>query len=145
MGGTFAKKEKEKKKAKDKQDKAQKMKDRKSVNTKGKRLEDMMAYLDENGNITATPPDARKRKEINLDDIQLGAAAIIPEEISRSGVVSFFNDAKGYGFITDATSRENIFVHINQLTEPIKEKDKVTFERERTQRGFSAINVKKVK
>lgn len=144
MGGTFAKKEKEKKKAKEKQDKAQKMKDRKANTNKGKSLEDMMAYLDEDGNITSSPPDGTKRREINLDDIQLGAAAIVPEDIVRTGVVAFFNDAKGYGFITDNQTRENIFVHANQLSAPIKEKDKVTFERERTQRGYSAINVKKV-
>lgn len=145
MGESFAKKEKEKKKAKEKQDKAQKMKERKASTNKGKSLEDMMAYLDEDGNITSTPPDGRRKKEINLEDIQLGAAAIVPEETARTGVVAFFNDAKGYGFITDNQSKENIFVHANQLSEPIKEKDKVTFEKERTQKGFSAINVKKIK
>lgn len=143
MSESFSKKEKAKKKAKEKQDKALKMKERKTSNNKGKGLEDMMAYLDENGNITSTPPDEKKRKEINLEDIQLGAAPITPEDTTRSGVVSFFNDAKGYGFITDDKSRENIFVHANQLSQPIKEGDRVTFEKERTARGFSAINVKK--
>ena len=104
----------------------------------------MMAYLDENGNITNTPPDPRKRKEINLDDIQLGAARVEPENVLREGVISFFNDAKGYGFITDNASRENVFVHANQLSQVVKERDKVTFERERTPKGISAVNVKKV-
>ncbi len=144
MSETFAKKEKEKKKAKERRDKAQKMQDRKESNTKGKSLEDMMAYLDENGNITNTPPDPRKRKEINLDDIQLGAARVEPENVLREGVISFFNDAKGYGFITDNASRENVFVHANQLSQVVKERDKVTFERERTPKGISAVNVKKV-
>ena len=144
MSETFAKKEKEKKKAKERRDKAQKMQDRKETNTKGKSLEDMMAYLDENGNITNTPPDPRKRKEINLDDIQLGAARVEPENVLREGVISFFNDAKGYGFITDNASRENVFVHANQLSQVVKERDKVTFERERTPKGISAVNVKKV-
>ena len=49
MSESFAKKEKEKQKAKSKQDKAQKMKDRKANASKGKSLEDMMAYIDENG------------------------------------------------------------------------------------------------
>ena len=144
MSETFAKKEKEKKKATERRDKAQKMQDRKEANTKGKSLEDMMAYLDENGNITNTPPDPRKRKEINLDDIQLGAARVEPENVLREGVISFFNDAKGYGFITDNASRENVFVHANQLSQVVKERDKVTFERERTPKGISAVNVKKV-
>jgi CspA family cold shock protein len=145
MSETFAKKEKEKRKAKEKQDKAQKMKERKMNNQKGKSLEDMMAYLDENGNISSTPPDPKRRKEINLEDIQLGAARNSePENLVRTGTIAFFNDAKGYGFITDEKSRENVFVHANQLAQPVKERDKVTYERERTPKGFSATNVKKV-
>jgi cold shock CspA family protein len=144
MSETFSKKDLASKKAKKKQEKAQKMKDRKVNNQKGKSLEDMMAYLDENGNITDTPPDMNKRKEIDLDTIQLGAAPIVEEDLQRSGFVSFFNDAKGYGFITDDKTRENIFVHSSQLAAPVKENDKVTFMKERTPKGFSAINVKKI-
>jgi len=142
MSESFAKKEKAKKKAKDKQDKAQKMKERKAQGSKGS-LEDMMAYVDEDGNITSTPPDQKKRREINLEDIQLGAAPVLPEEVVKIGIVSFFNDEKGYGFIVEEKTRENIFVHANQLLQPVKEKDKVTFEKERTPRGYSAIKVKK--
>jgi CspA family cold shock protein len=121
------------------------MKERKMNNQKGKSLEDMMAYLDENGNISATPPDPKKRRDINLEDIQLGAARpSAPEDVMRTGVVAFFNDAKGYGFITDEKTRENVFVHANQLSQPVKERDKVTFEKERTPKGYSAINVKKI-
>ncbi len=145
MSESFAKKEKEKRKAKERQDKAQKMKERKSNNTKGKSLEDMMAYLDENGNISSTPPDPSKRREVNIDDIQLGAAKPgAPEDPQRHGIVAFFNDAKGYGFITDNQTKENVFVHANQLSQPVKERDKVTFEKERTPKGYSATNVKKV-
>ena len=144
MSESFAKKEREKQKVKSKQDKAQKMKERKTQNSKAKTLDDMMAYLDENGNITSTPPDEKRRKEIKLDDIQLGAAPIIPEEIEKTGVISFFNDAKGYGFIAEDKTRESIFVHSNQLLEPVKEKDRVTFEKERTPKGYNAINVKKI-
>jgi len=145
MSESFSKKEKAKKKAKDKQDKAEKMKERKAQNNKGKSLEDMMAYVDEYGNLTSTPPDPKKRIEINLDDIQLGAAPIIPEDPTRSGTVSFFNEAKGYGFIMEDKTRENIFVHTNQLLQPVKEKDRVTFEKERTPKGYSAIKVKLIK
>lgn len=145
MSETFAKKEKEKKKAKEKQDKANKMKERKANTSKGKSLEDMMAYLDENGNISSTPPDPKKRKEIDIEDIQLGAAKPAePEDVTRTGVIAFFNDAKGYGFITDNVTRENVFVHANQLSQPVKERDKVTFEKERTPKGLNAINVKKI-
>ena len=144
MGETFEKKEKQKKKARAKQDKAEKMRERKANPNKAKSLEDMMAYLDENGNITDAPPDGRRKREINLEDIQLGAAAVIPEDLVRTGIVAFFNDDKGYGFITDDKTRENVFVHANQLSSPIKERDKVTFEKERTPKGFSATNIKKI-
>ncbi|MCD6013485.1 MAG: cold-shock protein [Flavipsychrobacter sp.] len=143
MGETFSKKEKEKKRAKEKQDKAERMKERKANSTKGKSLEDMMAYLDENGNIVSTPPVAGRKREINIEDIQLGAAKQEAESPEKTGVVSFFNEAKGYGFITDGQTRENIFVHANNLLQPIKDNDKVTYERERTPKGWSAINVKK--
>lgn len=144
MSESFSKKELAKKKAKEKQDKAQKMKERKASNNKGKSLEDMMVYLDENGNFTSTPPDGRKRIEINLEDIQLGAAPIVQEDPTRTGVVSFYNDAKGYGFIIDEKNRENIFMHRDQLLQPVKERDRVSFEKERTPKGYSALRVKKL-
>jgi cold shock CspA family protein len=144
MAETFAKKEKEKKKAKEKQDKAQKMKERKANATKGKSLEDMMAFVDENGDLSATPPDPKKKRVTNVEDIQLGASRPLePEEITRKGIITYFNEAKGYGFITDAKSRENVFVHINQISEPVKEGNMVTFETERTPKGLSAVRVKK--
>jgi len=142
MGESFSKKEKEKQKAKNKQEKAQKAKERKANSDKGKSLEDMMVYLDENGNFTDTPPDESKRREIDLSEIQLGAAPIEPEEVEKTGVVSFFNDAKGYGFITEDKTRENVFVHSNQLQQPIKERDRVIFEKEKTPKGYSAIKVR---
>lgn len=144
MSESFGKKEKEKQKAKQKQDKAQKMKERKASNNKGKSLEDMMAYLDENGNLVSTPPVHQYQVEINLEDIQLGAAPIVPEDTTKTGTVSFFNEAKGYGFIAEDKTRENVFVHSNQLQQPIKERDRVSFEKEKTPKGWSAINVKKI-
>jgi len=145
MGESFSKKEIAKKRAKDKQEKAAKMKDRKENNNKGKSLESMMAYIDENGNITDTPPDTSNKQEINLEDIVLGAAPIIEESATRKGVVSFFNEAKNYGFITDDKTKENVFFHGNQVSEPLKERDRVSFEKEKTPKGFSAINVSKIK
>jgi cold shock CspA family protein len=64
-------------------------------------------------------------------------------DLIRTGVVTFFNDAKGFGFIKDLVSQESVFIHVNQLQEPIKENDKVTFEVEMGPKGPSAINVKK--
>ncbi len=146
MAGTAAKKEKEKKKAKQKHDKAQKMKERKANSTKGKSLEDMMAYVDEEGNLSSTPPDPRKKKEILSEDIQLGVPKIIhePEDLIKTGVINFFNEAKGYGFITDSKSGGNVFVHINDLLQPVRENDQVTFETEKTAKGLKALKVRKL-
>ena len=143
---TFSKKEKEKKKLKQRQDKQEKMEERKANAKKGKTLDEMMAYLDENGNISSAPPDPKKKKIFKLEDMEIG----VPKQISgleqdteRTGVVTFFNDAKGFGFIKDLETGESVFVHIKQLSEPIKETDKVTFEVEMGPKGANAVNVKK--
>ena len=142
---TFNKKEKEKKRLKKAQDKKERAEERKSNSDKGKSLEDMMAYIDEHGNITSTPPDPSKKIKIKSEDIQVGVAKReeIVQEIVRNGVVSFFNESKGYGFIKDLLTQESVFVHVNGLTEQIKENDKVTFETEQGQKGLTAVKVKK--
>jgi cold shock CspA family protein len=142
---TTGKKEKTKKKIQKRKDKEEKAEMRKSNSDKGKSLEDMMAYIDENGNISDTPPDPRKKKVINSEDIELG----VPKrddtemEVVRTGVITYFNDSKGYGFIKDLKTQESVFVHANELSEPVKEKDKVTFEIENGKRGPAAVSVKK--
>jgi hypothetical protein len=68
---TFAKKEKEKKKLKRRKDKQEKMEERKANATKGKTLEEMMAYIDENGNISSTPIDLMKRQIFKQQEMQI--------------------------------------------------------------------------
>jgi cold shock CspA family protein len=142
---TFGKKEKEKKRLKQRQDKHEKMQNRKANAKEGKSLEDMMAYLDENGNLSSTPPDPNKKKTFRSEDMQISVPKYEPseEESIRSGVVTFFNEAKGFGFINDTRTGERIFVHVNQLLERVGENDKVSFEVESGDRGLSAFNVKK--
>lgn len=141
---TFNKKEREKKRQKKSQDKKEKAQDRKANATKGKSLEDMMAYIDEYGNITSTPPDPSRKLKVNSQDIQIAVPKQenIVEDIVRTGIVAFFNEAKGYGFIKDMQTQESIFVHANSLSEPIKENNKVTFEVEPGQKGPTAVRVK---
>ncbi len=141
---TFSKKEKEKKRLKKSQDKREKAEERKANFVKGKTLEDMMAYIDEHGNITSTPPDPTKKLKIKSEDVQIAIPkqADIVHEIVRTGIVGFFNEAKGYGFIKDMQTQESIFVHVNSLTEPIKENNKVTFEIEPGAKGPTAVKVK---
>jgi cold shock CspA family protein len=145
---TFSKKEKEKKKLKKRQDKEQKKEERKTDSNKGKGIEEMLAYVDDNGNITSTPPDPTKKKvAVKQEDIQIGVsrqAELDPADLLRKGTITFFNTSKGYGFIKDHETQESIFVHQNALEGVVKENDKVTFEVEKGLRGLNAINVKVV-
>ena len=143
---TAAKKDKEKKKARKKQDKAEKMAERKANNNKGKGLDSMIAYIDENGNISDTPPDPKKMVEVSAEDIVLDVSqtyAANPLEHIRKGTLTFFNTDKGFGFINDLKTQQSIFVHINNMEGVIKERDKVTFEIERGPKGPVAVRVKK--
>ncbi len=143
---TFGKKEKETKKLKKRKEKEEKRLERKANNSKGKGLDDMMAYVDENGNLTDAPPDPSRKTEVNLEDIQLDIKALHKEqqESTRKGIISFLNESKGYGFITDLKTQERIFLLMSRMEEPLKERDKVVFEVERTPKGLSALTVKKV-
>lgn len=145
---TSNKKEKEKKKLKKKQEKEVRKKERKSNSEKGKSFEDMLAYVDEFGNLTSTPPDPSRKIEINTEDIQISVAKkedLEPIDPIRKGTVTFFNDSKGYGFIKDHETQESIFVHINGTEDEIKERDKVSFETEMGQKGLNAVRVKLIK
>src|SRR6476660_7963335 len=119
---TFSKKEKEKNRLKKRQEKAEKKEERKANARKGKTLEEMMAYIDENGNISSTPPDPRKKKIFKQEEIEIGALKHEDSKESdsvRTGVVTFFNDTKGFGFIKDLQTQESVFIHVNHLSEAI--------------------------
>jgi len=148
MAETWNKKDREKKKQQERKEKAERKQERKENSQKGGSLDSMLAYLDENGNLSSKPPDPRKKITINLEDIEIGVPKqqpVNPEDLIRKGIVTFFNDSKGYGFIKDLETQDSIFVHINSLTEAIKENNKVTFEVEMGPKGANATNVKLVK
>ncbi|QHT66689.1 cold shock domain-containing protein [Rhodocytophaga rosea] len=141
----FNKKEKEKLKQKKKQDKEQKKLERKTNSDKGKNLEQMLAYVDANGNISSTPVDPKEKPLIQTENIQIGVArqtAAPAADVIRKGTVTFFNTSKGYGFIKDHQTQESIFVHVNELINPVKENDKVSFETEMGKKGLNAVRVK---
>lgn len=60
----------------------------------------------------------------------------------QKGTVKFFNNSKGYGFITPDEGGKDIFVHLNGLIDKIHEGDKVSFEVEEGQKGLNAVDVK---
>lgn len=59
----------------------------------------------------------------------------------KEGTVKFFNNAKGFGFITVKDSEEEIFVHSTNLIDNIKENDLVTFDVEKGDKGPNAVRV----
>ncbi|WP_300675094.1 cold shock domain-containing protein [Soonwooa sp.] len=144
MADSFSKKENFKKKQQKLKEKAARREERKTENNKGKSLDEMFMYVDEFGQLTSTPPDQREKVEIDLDAIQLGAAPIEVDETEITGIITFLSD-KGYGFITENGSKENIFFHINNSEEELKKGHKVTYEKEKSPKGFSAVNIKIVK
>ena len=60
----------------------------------------------------------------------------------KEGTVKFFNNSKGFGFISPTDSRDDVFVHETGLIDEIRENDKVNFDLERGKKGMNAVNVK---
>jgi cold shock CspA family protein len=146
MAETFGKKEKEKRKQQKKKEKEQRKADRKANAKDTTSLEDMMAYVDENGNLSSQPPDPTKKKVVKEQEIVIGSRNFggVEAPSVRKGRVTYFNSAKGYGFIKDMVTQESVFVHVNALSTPIKENDFVSFQTEQGLKGLSAVSVKKM-
>lgn len=142
---TFNKKEKEKRKLQKRKEKQQNKEERRA-NSPGGGLENMIAYVDENGNITDTPPDPSKKKKVNAKNIEIGVPKREEEELPavRNGRVEFFNHSKGFGFIRELDTQEKYFVHVNGTMQEIQENDKVSFELERGMKGMNAVRVRKI-
>ncbi len=141
---SFNKKEVRNRKEKKRKEKEKKRLAGREAEKKGS-LDDMIAYVDENGMILDAPPDPATKTEIKVEDIKLGVPNRDNDENYdpiRKGVVSFFNDSKGYGFIKDSETKEDVFVHINNTLEDIKEGNAVIFEVEMGMKGPTAVRVK---
>lgn len=140
MADSYNKKEREKKKRKRKQDKAEKKKQKK---LSGETTEEFM-YIDENGNLSPTPPDETKKEEINLEDIVIStpkSEATDKNKFLKNGTVKFYSKEKRYGFIEEAGTRTDYFVHEDNLIDSVKEKDKVIFELGSGPKGPIAVKV----
>ncbi len=62
----------------------------------------------------------------------------------NKGIVKFFNESKGFGFIKDSETGEEYFVHATGLKDQITENDEVTFSLEQGRKGLNAVDVKLV-
>jgi cold shock CspA family protein len=143
---TFNKRDKEKKRLQKREEKQLKKEERKA-NAGTSSFESMIAYVDENGQLTSTPPDPTKRVEIDAESIELGVPRRLESDevpAERIGKVDFFDSTKGFGFIKEDGTQERFFVHVSGLQEEIKEGEKVGFEVERGLKGMNAVRVHKV-
>jgi cold shock CspA family protein len=138
---TSNKREKEKQRQKEKREKREKMEERRANQAKGRSLDDMLAYVDEDGNITSTPPDPSKVKVVNAEDIEIGVPKRNEfEDPLKEGRIDYFDSSKGFGFIIQ-TDGNKIFFHINQATYQVKEGDTVNYTVERGPKGWNAVDV----
>jgi cold shock CspA family protein len=137
---SFNKREVEKNKQQKRKEKQQKREERKRNPTSS--FDDMIAYVDEKGNITSTPPDIENKQKINIEDIVISTPKKDDtEETILRGRVEYYNSEKGYGFIKHDINGEKYFFHVSSAPNEIKEGNKVTFDLERGQRGMNAVKI----
>ena len=139
---SFRKRENEKKKQAKRVDKQKRKVERQAAGPSS--MDEMIAWVDENGNLTSIPPEERdgKRAEIKLEDIDVSTPRQEYVEVEPlKGLVEYFNSDKGYGFIKDQQSNEKYFFHISNAPQDIAEGKQVTFELERGVRGINAAKI----
>ena len=139
---TVGKRENEKKRLAKREEKLKK-KESKKLSGSSNSFEDMIAYVDENGMRTSTPPtEDIKKEEINPDEIIIATPKKEEEEPTiLIGRVEFFNESRGFGFIKDLSGVEKYFFHVNNVIGNIAENNIVTFDLERGVKGMNAINI----
>jgi cold shock CspA family protein len=145
---SFNKKEVRNKKEKKRKEKEQKRQARKDSNQEKNNLDDMIAYVDENGVITSEPPDPDKKKEeIDPEEIEVSVPKKEEgeEDPVRKGTVNSFFETKGYGFIRDNETKESLFFHVNNVLEDVREGNLVSYEVEMGRKGLVAVKVQPIK
>lgn len=139
---SFSKRDNEKKKQTKRLEKQKKKEERQAGGGAGS-FEDMIAYVDEHGVITSTPPGA-EREEVDIETVAISTPKRTEEEVPSvlRGRVEHFNSSKGYGFIKDLATTDKYFFHISAAPHNVSEGNTVTFELERGTRGMNAANIK---
>jgi len=108
----------------------------------------MMAYVDENGNLTSIPQNHLKRREYKIDEIQISTLKVEDRnsvENFEEGSVYYFNVEKGYGFIRDSKTKQSVFVHSTQFSGPVNLNQRVRFLITKGIKGLEATEVSIVK
>jgi len=138
---SFNKKEIEKKRAKKRKEKEKRKEERKASGSSGS-LDDMIAYVDENGVITDEMPDPARKQKVEVEDIEVSTPKKQEQEdVVLKGRVEHFKKDKGYGFIKDIASTEKYFFHITDAFPDITEGTMVSFELARGNRGLNAVKI----
>ncbi len=133
---TFSKKENEKKKQARRLEKQKPERRKKNYPVIRIVFEDMIAYVDENGRITSTPPETNhKKEEINHEEIVISTPRQESPEV-RKGRVEYFNVSKGYGFIKDLSGTEKYFFHVSNALSELVENAIVIFDLERGKKRY---------
>jgi len=138
---SFNKKEVEKKKAQKRKEKQQRKEERKANSTGGS-LDDMIAYVDENGVITTEAPDTTQKTEVDVNEIAVSTPKKTEEDDAPlKGRVEHFNQDKGYGFIKDLAGTDKYFFHISEAYDSISEGNIVTYKLAKGNRGMNAVEI----
>ncbi len=138
---SFNKKELEKKRAQKRKEKLQRKEERKA-NSSGGSLDDMIAYVDENGVISDEAPDTNRKKEVDVSKIAVSTPKKTDEpDEPLKGRVEHFNQDKGYGFIKDLAGTDKFFFHISDAYNSIAEGAIVTYKLAKGNRGLNAVEI----
>ncbi|MBN2165903.1 MAG: cold shock domain-containing protein [Marinilabiliaceae bacterium] len=139
---TFGKKDVRNKKLKKRKDKEKSKLERKEQGKSS--FDDMIAWVDENGQLCSERPAFDNKEEIKIEDIEIS----IPKGGSRKndfvnrGIIKNFEQSKGFGFIQSSNQPDSYFFHVNDCIQEVKPGDKVEYDIEKSPKGMKAVNVK---
>jgi len=140
LADSFNKKEREKKKRKKRQEKLERKKQRKEEG--GIKTEEFM-YVDSFGNLTTTPPELQVRDEVKLEEINISTPkkTEVEEDPRKTGFVKYYNYEKHFGFIKEALTGHEHFVHADSVNGDLSENMKVEYEIGQGHKGPMAVKV----
>lgn len=139
MAESYSKKENNKKKAQKKAEKLNKRELRKTVNNKGKSLDEMLVYVDVLGRLTDVHPSLQDKEKDLLE-----ASKEAKEDMMYQGSIYSYETNKGFGFIKQDTSNDKVFFHFKVLSQEVAVGDTVMFSKQLTEKGYRATRINKI-
>lgn len=142
---TFNKKNVRNKKEKKRKEKEKRKLEKREEDTKD--FDDMIAYVNEFGEISSTPFEDQKNapKDVNKDKFEGKEDLVVEADDTNTGIIDYYNDDKGFGFIIEKGTKRKLFVHINDSKSKLKEGNKVKFTPLKEKKGWVAKEVEIVK